>query len=132
MSPDKMKRVFYHWGACYSILQTLSNLMPLVSFYTPWKHQKTRCFLMLFRSIERDHQHEMVWIPKLLFFAMQVFNVNFIARNRVTTNYQFHSSCLCYLKFKLWTSLQSLLHVYWHWKVQPIFQYFWSKPLTSL
>ena len=33
--------------------------MPLVSFYTPWKHQKTRGFLMLSGGVERDHWYEM-------------------------------------------------------------------------
>ena len=35
--------------------------MPLVSFYTPWKHQKTRGFLMFPRGIEKDKWHEMGW-----------------------------------------------------------------------
>ena len=34
--------------------------MPLVSFYTPWKHQKTKGFLMFSRGIERDR--EMKWV----------------------------------------------------------------------
>ena len=33
--------------------------MPLVSFYTPWKQQKTRSFLMFSGGIERDQWHEM-------------------------------------------------------------------------
>ena len=31
--------------------------MPLVSFYTPWKHQKTRGFLMFLGSTGRDQRH---------------------------------------------------------------------------
>ena len=31
----------------------------LVSFYTPWKHQKTYAILMFSRSLERDQWHEM-------------------------------------------------------------------------
>ena len=39
--------------------------MLLISFYTPWKHQKTRGFLMFSRSIERDKRHEMgQWIQQ--------------------------------------------------------------------
>ena len=30
-----------------------------ISFYTPWKHQKTKGFLMFFGGIERDEWHEM-------------------------------------------------------------------------
>ena len=33
---------------------TLSHFMPLVSFYTPWKHQKTRCFLIFLGGAERS------------------------------------------------------------------------------
>ena len=32
--------------------------MTLVSFYTPWKHQKTSRFLMLTRGIEKNQWHE--------------------------------------------------------------------------
>ena len=28
------------------MISVLIHFMPLVSFYTPWKHQKTRCFVM--------------------------------------------------------------------------------------
>ena len=37
---------------------SLTHFMP-VFFYTPWKYQKTRAFLMLLRGIERDRWHEM-------------------------------------------------------------------------
>ena len=33
--------------------------MSLVSFYTPWKHQKTSGFLMFSGGIEKEHWHEM-------------------------------------------------------------------------
>ena len=36
----------------------LINLMPLFSFYTPWKHHKTRGFLMFSGSTERGQWHE--------------------------------------------------------------------------
>ena len=38
----------------------LSHFMTLVSFYTPWKHQKTFGFLMFSEGIERDHG--MKWV----------------------------------------------------------------------
>ena len=38
----------------------LTNFMLLVSFDTPWKHQKTRGFMMFSGGIERDQWHEMV------------------------------------------------------------------------
>ena len=38
-----------------------AHFMPLVSFYTPWKHQKTRGFLMPPGGTERDQWHEMCW-----------------------------------------------------------------------
>ena len=37
----------------------LIHFMQLVSFYSPWKHQKTRGFLMFSEGIERDLWHEM-------------------------------------------------------------------------
>ena len=36
----------------------LTHFMPLVSFYTPWKHQKPKGFLMPSMGIERDQWHE--------------------------------------------------------------------------
>ena len=38
----------------------LTRFMALVSFYTPLKHQKTRCFLMFSGGIERELLHK--WI----------------------------------------------------------------------
>ena len=37
----------------------LAHFMPLVSFYTPRKRQKTKDFLMFSGGIERDQWHEM-------------------------------------------------------------------------
>ena len=34
--------------------------MPLISFYTPWKHQKTTVFLMFSGGIEKQ-RHKMSW-----------------------------------------------------------------------
>ena len=36
----------------------LTHFLPLVYFYTPWKHQKTFCFLMFSGGIERDQWHK--------------------------------------------------------------------------
>ena len=38
---------------------SLSHVMPLVSFYTPWKHQETKGFLIFSGCIERDEWHDM-------------------------------------------------------------------------
>ena len=40
--------------------------MALISFYAPWKHQKTSDFLVFSESIERDQWHVMGWGQKLL------------------------------------------------------------------
>ena len=37
----------------------LTHFMPLISFDTPRKHQKTRGFLLFSGVIERDQWHEM-------------------------------------------------------------------------
>ena len=36
-----------------------THFSPLGSFYTPWKHQKTRGFLMFSGGVEREQWHEM-------------------------------------------------------------------------
>ena len=41
------------------ILVSLSHYMPLFSFYTSWKHQKTKGFLMFSGGIEREQWQEM-------------------------------------------------------------------------
>ena len=38
---------------------TLTHFIPLISFDTPWKHQKTRGFRMFSGAIKRDQWHEM-------------------------------------------------------------------------
>ena len=40
-------------------ISVLTHFMPLISFDTPWKHQKTRGFLILSGGIKRDQWHEM-------------------------------------------------------------------------
>ena len=41
-------------------VQSLTHFIPLVSFYTPGKRQKTRGFLMFSGCIESDQWHEMI------------------------------------------------------------------------
>ena len=41
------------------ILFFLTHFMPPISFDTPWKHQKTRGFLVFSGGIKRDQWHEM-------------------------------------------------------------------------
>ena len=43
------------------IFMQLTHFMPLVSFYTFWKHQKTKGFLVFSGGIEREQWHEMGW-----------------------------------------------------------------------
>ena len=43
----------------FSLLAQSTNSLSLISFYTPWKHQKTSGFLMFSGGIERDYWHEM-------------------------------------------------------------------------
>ena len=38
----------------------LAHLLPLAFFYTSWKYQKTKGFLLFSRSIEKDH--DMKWV----------------------------------------------------------------------
>ena len=49
-----------HWGLSYvTFLKELTHFVPLISFDTPWKHQKTSGFLMFSGGITRDQWHEM-------------------------------------------------------------------------
>ena len=47
------------FGITVHCLFIITHFMPLLSFYTPRKYQKTRGFLMLSESIERDQWYEM-------------------------------------------------------------------------
>ena len=42
------------------VLYNLTYFIPLVSFYTPWKHQKTSGFLIFSGDIEREQCMEWV------------------------------------------------------------------------
>ena len=43
------------------LVKLLTHLMSLISFYTLWKHEKTRGFLVFSGGIERDKWHDMGW-----------------------------------------------------------------------
>ena len=45
---------------------TLTHFMPLVSYYMPWKHEKTFGFFMFSGGVERNQWHEIGW--KCYFF----------------------------------------------------------------
>ena len=42
----------------YFVITMILDFIPLVSFYTPWKHQKSRGFLVFLGGVERDQRHE--------------------------------------------------------------------------
>ena len=44
--------------------ELLTYFMQLVSFYIPWKHQKTRGFLMFTGRVERDKWKQQIAIRK--------------------------------------------------------------------
>ena len=44
--------------------ELLTYFMQLVSFYNPWKHQKTRGFLMFTGGVERDKWKQQIAIRK--------------------------------------------------------------------
>ena len=54
-----------------NISEFLTHLMSLVSFYTPWKHQKTKRFAGVFGGYRKKPWHEMdkshYWSFTLLF-----------------------------------------------------------------
>ena len=49
----------------------LPHIMPVISFYSPWRHQKTSGFEMFSGGIERDQWHEMGWKTfRILIFSI--------------------------------------------------------------
>ena len=62
-SLKRMKKKFNSTVTYFSLRMVLTHFIPLVSFYTLWKHQKTfgetSGFLMFSGGIERYHWHEM-------------------------------------------------------------------------
>ena len=46
----------------------LTRFWPILSFYTPWKHQKTFSFLVFSRGLKWEHGPEICWIILKCFF----------------------------------------------------------------
>ena len=57
---------------------TITHLVPLVYFHTPWKYQKTKGLLVFSGGIERDHWHEMSF--RILYNNGDINN-NFVAED---------------------------------------------------
>ena len=53
LSISATREVGFSFISCHC----LTHFMPVVSFYTSWKHQKTRGFLMLPGGLEKDQWH---------------------------------------------------------------------------
>ena len=73
------------WKTLFPIFST--HFRPLVSSYTPWKHQETRGFLMFSEDIKRDQWHEMSskvsWIFMICFLSLKsVNNTDITSTNR--------------------------------------------------
>ena len=65
----------------YRLWDSVKYFMPLISFDTPWKHQKTKGFLIFSEGIKRDQWHEMGELilnqKVFLFTALIVFLGNY-------------------------------------------------------
>ena len=59
--------------------------MPLISFDTPWKHQKTSVFLMFSGSIKRGQWHEMGWW-QVMITSEQIYFLRSYENAEVLTN----------------------------------------------
>ena len=55
-----------HWN----ILQYLNPLLPNVPFWSPWKREKTRSFLMFSGGVKREHWQVKGWILPLMLTAL--------------------------------------------------------------
>ena len=76
-----------------SFSSTFSQFHATGSFYSPWKYQKTRGFLMFLAGIESEQWHEMVnpfvasvtilcWKPKI-FWCLSGYKMGILAANRL-------------------------------------------------
>ena len=52
----------------------LTHFMPVLSFYTPWKHQETFGFLMFSGGVESDQWHDMVWSQIIIGKTLQIIS----------------------------------------------------------
>ena len=59
-----IQKNFSHESVCSTYF------MPLVFFYTLWKHQKPRSFLMFWGGAERDQQFKISWTKHVQQFAI--------------------------------------------------------------
>ena len=82
----------------------LNQFMTLAFFYTQWKHQKTRGFLIFYRSIKRDQWHEMG-----LSYHTETNQLN-CSWNQLTGFY--------YQNIELWVNQFHACHLYTLWKHQ--------------
>ena len=74
----------------------LTHFMPLVSFYTPWKYQKTRCFLIFSGGVERPLSVNL-WSQSVFqrFLANQIWEKNVFCFCVV---YVYRCFCKCFSK----------------------------------
>ena len=58
--PDSFRHIFMYAINFSNLIfaSYLTYLIPLFSYYTPWKHQKTRSFLMFLGDTEKNQWHE--------------------------------------------------------------------------
>ena len=77
--------------------------MPLVSFYTPWKHQKIRGFLMFSGGIKTDQSHRKPEVLKKETLT-QVFFIEFCEISKNTLSYRVNSRSPVFL-FSIFISI---------------------------
>ena len=56
------------WKWNQNFIFSLPHFMPLISFYAPWKHQTTFCFLTFLGGIKRVHDRKGLILSKFSFF----------------------------------------------------------------
>ena len=70
--------------------------MPQISFDTPWKHQKTRGFLMISGAIKRDQWHEIGrWDCRGLFRTLSYIHDGFFLQKWWAINYFLKKAVEC-------------------------------------
>ena len=73
------KTMFLNWNYFGNTRKNLTHFMPLISFYTLWKHQKTICLFDVFRGYWNSGISENLWLKEKK--MMPDFSCHFVMKN---------------------------------------------------
>ena len=122
---------------CSESITHIIHFMPLISFDTRWKHQKTRGFLMISGGTKRDQWHEIGrWDCRGVFRTLPYIHDGFFLQKWWTTNYFLKKAVEC-LMFDRVLHSRHLLVFKTSWRIphdmswRPL-KYVFSVPISRL